>query len=499
MRERRRLTVLALLLIPTLGVALAPAATRAQAPAPHRFSAGAATTNITPALGESIVGDWTPTPATYVHDELHARCLVLDDGETRVAIVVVDSLGMPRHVLDHAKRLAHQHTGIPPERILISATHTHSATTAMGQRWSPAEYEVPPTLDQYQTFLAVRIADGIRRATSNLEPARIGWGRATLPDEVFNRRWFMKPGPHLGNPFGGTDRVQMNPRVGSAELIEPAGPTDPEIAFLAVRALAGRPLAVLANYSLHYVGGVPQGHVSADYFGVFARSLASMLREDRSDSRFVAMLANGTSGDVNNINVRGGQERLPPYERMTRVANRVAAEVFASLQHVTWHDRAPLGMTERTMMLDTRLSTPALVAWARQVLARPPDAPPRHVRERLYAERTLGRARMPSRIEVVLQALRIGDLAIATFPFEVFVEIGLEIKAKSPFAQTFTTALANGSEGYLPTVHQHQLGGYETWLGTNQVEVQAAPKMVDALLDMLVRLRAPDNAGATAR
>lgn len=106
---------------------------------------------------------------------------------------------------------------------------------------------------------------------------------------------------------------------------------------------------------------------------------------------------------------------------------------------------------------------------------------------------------MPPRIEVVLQALRIGDLAIATLPFEVLVEIGLEIKAKSPFAQTFTTALANGSEGYLPTVHQHQLGGYETWLGTNQVEVQAAPKMVDALLDMLVRLRAPDNAGAPAR
>ena len=218
-----------------------------------------------------------------------------------------------------------------------------------------------------------------------------------------------------------------------------------------------------------------------------------------SDSRFVAMISNGTSGDVNNINVRGGQEQLPPYERMERVANRVAAEVFKSLQHLTWHDRVPLGMTQRTLTLDTRLPTAELVAWAKEVLARPPDAPPRHARERLYAERTVGRAHMPPRIEVVLQALRIGDLAIATFPFEVFVEIGLEIKAKSPFAQTFTTALANGSEGYLPTVHQHQLGGYETWLGTNQVEVQAAPKMVDALLDMLVRLRAQDYAAAPAR
>lgn len=74
---------------------------------------------------------------------------------------------------------------------------------------------------------------------------------------------------------------------------------------------------------------------------------------------------------------------------MAPAANRVAAEVFASLQHVTWHDRAPLGMTERTMMLDTRLRTPELVAWAREVLARPPDAQLRHVRERRYAERTV--------------------------------------------------------------------------------------------------------------
>ena len=79
--------------------------------------------------------------------------------------------------------------------------------------------------------------------------------------------------------------------------------------------------------------------------------------------------------------------------------------------------------------------------------------------------------RAPPTLDVVLQAVRIGDLAIATFPFEVFAEIGLEIKAKSPFAQTFTTSLANGSEGYLPTKRQHDLGGYETWLGTNRVEL----------------------------
>ncbi len=481
---------------PLLGVVLVvllPCATRAQ-DAPT-FRAGAATSNVTPALGGSIVGNWLPAPATHVHDELYARCLVLQSGTDTIAVVVVDSLGMPRHVIDHAKRLAHAHTGIPHERMLVSATHTHSAVSALGDRWSPAEYATAPTLDEYQAFLATRIADGIRRAMNNLEPARVAWGRGALPDEVFNRRWHMKPGPHLTNPFGGTDQVQMNPRPGSDLLVRPAGPTDPEVAFLALSALDGRPLAVLANYSLHYVGGVPEGHVSADYFGVFARSLARLIGEDRGDSRFVAMLSNGTSGDINNVDVRTPQPRLAPYARMERVATRLAAEVFKSMPHLAWHDTAPLAMVERVLTLETRRPTPEQLAWARQIMARPPGAAERHPRERIYAERLVGRAEVPPTLEVVLQAARIGDLAITTFPFEVFAEIGLEIKEKSPFGLTFTTSLANGSEGYLPTARHHDLGGYETWLGTNRVERNAARTMTDALLAMLDELRGDAQTG----
>jgi neutral ceramidase len=84
----------------------------------------------------------------------------------------------------------------------------------------------------------------------------------------------------------------------------------------------------------------------------------------------------------------------------------------------------------------------------------------------------------------------VGDAAITSMPFEVFAEIGLQIKERSPFAQSFTVSLANGSEGYLPTARHHALGGYETWLGTNRVEPDAAGKMTDALLEMLRELAA---------
>ena len=460
-------------------------AASAQQPPTPRVRAGAATSNITPPLGESIVGNWEPAPATHVHDELFARCLVLDDGAVRVAIVVADNVGIPRPVLDEAKRLAREGTGIPVERILISSTHTHSATTARG---SESSKDADP-LDHYQTFLARRIADGIMRAVNNLEPARVGWGSGALPEQVFNRRWFMKPGRELDSPFGGTDKVRMNPPMASPDLLKPAGPTDPEIGFLSVQAESGRPIALLANYSLHYVGGVPNGHVSADYFGAFARRMSELLERDGEGPPFVPMLSNGTSGDINNINFRGGQKRLPPYARMTLVANQVAAEVFRALQEIEYREAVPLRMAQRELALETRRPSGTLIAWARDVLARPEGAPPKHPRERIYAERTLRMAEMPVRIDVPLQAVRVGDLAIVTIPFEAFVEIGLELKEKSPFRDTFTISLANGAYGYLPTVAHHELGGYETWLGTSQVEVQAAPRIVDTLLQMLEQLK----------
>jgi neutral ceramidase len=92
-------------------------------------------------------------------------------------------------------------------------------------------------------------------------------------------------------------------------------------------------------------------------------------------------------------------------------------------------------------------------------------------------------------VSVVLQALRIGDVGIAAIPFEVFAETGLELKQKSPLKPTFTVELANGWYGYLPTPEQHELGGYETWLGTNRVEVEASRKIVATLLELFAQLK----------
>jgi hypothetical protein len=331
-----------------------------------QLRAGAATSNITPPLGGDIVGGFQPFPATHVHDELHARCLVLDDGKTRLALVVCDLLGIHRRVSDEARKLIQGRVGLPPERVLISATHTHSACSALGQN----RFQHDPPLDDYQRFVARRIADGVQRAVNLLRPAQIGFGTAEAPEHVFNRRWFMKPGTVPANPFGEIDQVKMNPPGGSPNLLEPAGPTDPTISFLSVREPDGRPIAVYAAYSLHYVGGVGSGHISADYYAMFCSRLEQLLKAEHQDPPFVAMLANGTSGDINNINFRQPRPRQEPYAQMRHVAHDVAQKVHDALAKVEYQKEIQLAARYREASIAWRRPTAEQLAWAKQTVER---------------------------------------------------------------------------------------------------------------------------------
>lgn len=454
------------------------------------FRAGASVSNITPKLGEGIVGNFgTPPPATHIHDQLHARCLAMDDGNTKLVFVVADNVSINREVFDEAKRIINKTTGVPEDHILMSATHTHSATSAGGEGEKRRGWNVGKPLDEYQTFLARRIADGVQVALNNLEPARIGWGAGSVPQHVFNRRWKLKPGTPNLSPFGIQEQALMNPGINNPNLLEPAGPTDPGVSFVSVQSLTGRPIAMLGNYSLHYVGGLPNDHISADYFAVFADRIQELLKADRQDPPFVSMLSNGTSGDVNNVNVRGGAERLPHYKKMQIVANDLAEEVLRVHNSIKYHEWVQLKAVQSELTLKVRHPDAGLVKWAKQVIEQPDTVKPKHRLEKTYAQRTLQMQEWPEQINVILQVFRIGDLGIAAVPFEVFAETGLEIKAKSPFKPSFTIELANGGYGYLPTPAQHKLGGYETWLSTNRVETEASEKIVTELMKLFSKLK----------
>ncbi|MCA1964129.1 MAG: hypothetical protein LDL31_09320 [Prosthecobacter sp.] len=452
--------------------------------------AGAATSNITPEIGGLIVGGFSPFPSTHIHDELHARCLVLENEGRKVAIVVCDLLGAARQLFDEAARLVEKECGISREALLMSCTHTHSASSAL----SDNRYDTVSTgLTDYQRFVARRIADGVRRAVNLLRPAEIGFASASVPGQVFNRRWFMKEGTVPPNPFGGIDKVKMNPGY-SANLVKPAGPTDPEVSLLAVREKGGGPwISVLANYSLHYVGDVGPGEVSADYFGVFCTRLGSLLGAERQDPPFVALLSNGTSGDVNNNDYsRPASPRGPKYSKIQAVAEEVAQAAAQALTGLTFTTEAVLDARLKEGRVKQRRPTPEQVAWAEQTLAQPValGKGSASILPRAYAERFLKLKNAQPEITIPVQALRIGPAAITGIPCETFAETGLDLKARSPFRPTWTHSIAGGYFGYLPTPEQHRLGGYETWMGTSRLEEQASVKITDALLEMLSQMSA---------
>ncbi|NND07348.1 MAG: hypothetical protein HKN87_13305, partial [Saprospiraceae bacterium] len=415
------------------------------------FKAGAYVSNVTPPLGKEIVGNWNSPPATHVHDELYAKCLVLDNEKTKIAIVVVDNVGIRREVFDAAKQWIVEETDLEVDHILMAATHTHSAISASGEGNARKAWQGDAPLDEYQQFVARRMADGVRIAINHLEPARIAWGGVDVPQHVFNRRWLMRE--PVMNPLGGMDKAKMNPGLKNPDIVKPAGPIDPEVSFIAVESAKGTPIAVLANYSLHYVGGVPRGHISADYFAIFGDRLQELMGADRQTPSFVGIMTNGTSGDVNNINFAGPGEKYLPYAKMNIVANDVAKAVYEKYQDLEFRDWVPLAAAQTEMKLKVRRASAKVLENMEAVRARPDSSDPifsRH--EKIYAERIRQlEAEWPDEIKIILQAFRIGDLGIATSPFETFAETGLEIKEKAPFKDAFTIELANGSYGYLPT------------------------------------------------
>ena len=447
------------------------------------FRAGAFAIDITPLELPVIVnGGVRERLADQVNDPLHARCLVLDDGEMQLAIAVVDNCLIPRSLLDKAKALATKETGIPTERILICATHTHSAPSVYGCLGTDCD-------EKYARWLPGKIADGIRMAHKNLEAARVGWAVGRDETNVYCRRFLMKPGTALTNPYSDKreDRAQMNPGHNNANAIRRTGPSDPAVTILSIQTRDGRPLALLGNYSTHYAGAPA---LSADYFAVFAREIARLIGADGDKPKFVGIMSNGTSGDANCLNFTRATHRTFDYLSVGRDVAKTAYEAYKTIEY---HDWVPLEMREQKLVLNMRMPTDEEVTKAREFMKTFAGRKPQNWQE-VYARETVILSKMAPTRELKLQAIRIGDLGIAAIPCEVYGRTGLAIKAASPHQTTMNISLANGCEGYIAPPEQHKLGGYTTWRARSScLEEMAEPKIKAAVVGLLVEVAGADK------
>ncbi|HEY8661853.1 MAG TPA: neutral/alkaline non-lysosomal ceramidase N-terminal domain-containing protein, partial [Hanamia sp.] len=322
--------------------------------------AGAANVDITPPLGTFINGDFVAHYANYIHDQLHARALVFQQNELLITIVVVDICVMPKDFVDEVKSEVNRQTGIKPENVLISSTHTHAAGSVASVYLGAADL-------QYMRKLPALIVKSVVLAKQNVRPARIAWGSVDVPEHVLCRRYKMKDGYVAGNPaIGGVDRIKTNP-FGGEDLIDHAiAETDPMVSFLAVMGADNKWISVIGNYSLHYVGDWDNGTISADYFGEFSRQLQAKLQ---AGDGFVGIMSNGTSGDINIWDfLKTKNYPTQKFEKSKLIGGDIAEKVFHELQHVQWEDEPSLSVQYNEISLELRKPTPDELKKAERVV-----------------------------------------------------------------------------------------------------------------------------------
>ena len=448
------------------------------------IKAGAARENITPPLGTIINGNFLPYYAKTIHDSLYAKALAFDNGKQRFVFVVVDCMSMDGALISDAKKLIKQKLGLLSSQIMISSTHAHSCGAVRGGSICPADLA-------YRLAMPEKITKAVKNAMANLQPAKIAWGHIDVPQHLSCRRWFMKPGFNTISPLGDTDKVWMNPPMGSPFLDKSAAPTDPQVSYLAVKNLKDEWISIMANYSIHYAADVPDHAISADYFGEVHQQLQIKLN---TGNNFVGIMSNGTSGDVNTFDFK--QERNysdKPYAKSKLIANDVTDSIIHSLRTASFESRPTFKLAYLEFEAATRQPTNAQVTKAKAMIGQLDYSTLNSIDKasmtivNAYAIDVVAMNEyQPKQIKLPLQAIRIGSGTIGTLPGEFFSETGLWLKQEAVLKYYFTVCLSNADVGYVPPANQHKLGGYETWLCTaSQMEIRAEEKLRSELLKLI--------------
>jgi neutral ceramidase len=438
------------------------------APARAELRVGVGAVNISPPAGTPMAGYYYERGSQDVIDELFAKAAVLDDGSTKVSLVVCDLITLPRNTVLEARRLIEQQTGIPGGHVMLSATHTHTGPALA--RDSARDDLDKGSSDPARTYtieLPKRIAQAVAEANGKLTPVQVSYAREYEQRLAFNRRFWMKDGTVGWNPG------KLNPNT-----IRPAGPIDPEVGVVYCETADKKPILTYVNFAMHAdtTGGV---RISADYAGALARCLAGY-----KGAEMMTLFANGTCGNINHFNVNWAAPQTSPAEA-TRLGTILAASVLKAYMDLKPVSDTTLRVQSEVLQLPPPKVTPEEVQEAKAIVEKKDKA---KFMEQVQAYKALdvnGREGKP--LEVEVQVITLGDtLAWVSLPGEIFVELGLSIKAASPFVQTHIAELANGSIGYIPNRSAYAEGNYEVVsarcvAGSGEMLVQSAIKMLESL------------------
>jgi sugar phosphate isomerase/epimerase len=435
----------------------------------QQLQAGVAVTDITPPIGYRMCGYFNERLSTGVFNPLHAKALVLRQGNTRAAMVFCDIIGLSAEISKRAREQVEREIGIPKDDILLAGTHSHTGPLYfdalrdyLHEKAVAKQGKDPCETRDYPSELVAGIVKAIKEADAKVRPVQAQAGVTQQQGLSFNRRFHMKDGT-----------VRFNPGVLNPDIVRVAGPIDPSVGVVFFRDVNGKDaFAGLANFALHLdtTGGTLY---AADYPYFVEQNLREKFGKD-----FVFLFGTGTCGDINHIDVTT-KDRLKPEVIGATLGRTIAAGVTQSKAI----DKPNLAARRAVVEVTMQQFTAAEIAQAKKDMDKIGTSALSFL-DQVKAYKIMDvQGRGGSMVPLEVQAFRLSDeVAVVGLPGEVFVEIGLAIKKASPFPVTLVIELCQDDVAYVPTRKAFAEGSYET------VNSRIAPGGGEVMTDAAIRL-----------
>lgn len=460
------------------------------------LQAGFSKCDITPPLGVAMAGYGNRDHgATAIEDPLEARVLVLDDGDTTLAFVCTDLIGVEARTVRETRERIEAEVGLRPENVMVCGSHTHFGPVLEPKGYVPEDLKSEVSED-YRVNLVDSMAGLVAEASRQMVSARVGYGCGRARGISFNRRpvnmeskqvamnLTMEPEAAVAASIEGARLADMWPRMGhlGPRLSRPleeldglsAGVVDNEVPILRIDTADGEPLATLLSFACHAVVNSEDHYAISPDFIVTAREAF----EDVIGGHM--LFAAGCAGDQVPTWRRGNSRR--------RVGHALGAEAAATWEKIeTLSEDVSIGSISRMVEIPIPEDYPTPEEVKKDLEAVEDTDSYEYRRQQMRLERAEEHAD-EEYIERELWAARIGEMGIACTPSETLVEIGLQIKQRSPFDHTAVFSITNDYCGYLCTDEAFTEGGYEPGIGYNLNGPGTERVLVENLLEMLGEL-----------
>ncbi len=434
---------------------------------PPPLRAGAASMVITPPVGSWQQGAGVTRKGESIRDDLEANALYLTDGETHLLLMSCDLVGLEMSTVRPIREAISAATKIPPRSVIITCTHTHGGPSLVR-----TNYHMPVD-EGYIEQLGPKLVEVSRAAIASATPARVGWGMGEVRIG-YNRRVCWADGTH-----------SMHGDIHRPDFAGLEGPDDPAHLAIFVTDMEGNPIAVADHNTSHPTTFYAAGVFSSDYPGVARENIRREL------GPIPVLHFNGAQGDIAMPNLLE-PEQVDREERMNRIGERLAKETLRLYRQAEFQSNVFLGHAYTDLPVEIRLPDKEEVDAAQKVLDRVDAGEEIRGMELILAFGTVQlreRYGEESSDTLPVHAIRIGDVALVTQPCELYCQFGIDIKRRSPTPLTAVIGMADGYNGYCPTIAGVLGGGYSGQpISWTRLEPFAGYRIVESAGPMLNRL-----------